>query len=366
MSTRMIVALALGAVALAMPGATLLYAAPPQDSTSRAPVAAPDSAARPPVAVTLFASETPLEVTLTANLGRLRRDKADGAPWRPGTIRYAEADGSTREVPLRMRTRGIWRLKNCDFPPLRFNFGSRAVRGTVFEGLDQPKIVNYCKDRDNHEQYVLQELQLYRLLVLLTPVSHRARLLRTTYWDSARGATLTTRYAILLEEPEAMAARVGGKLIETKGAKAEDLDQYQAALVGVFQYMIGNHDWSIGNLHNAELVVIETVLPVPFDFDFSGAVNAVYATPDPSLPIRRVRDRLYRGHCVPEEHYNRVFTLFRERRESIYALYADEIGRLMDPRVVRETLEYFDKFYETLGSERLTKRDILDRCQFRQ
>lgn len=365
MSMRPIVAFVLGALAMSAPGGALLHAAPLQDSTNRAPGAA-DSVARPPAAVPLFSSEAPLDVTLTGNLGRLRRDKADGAPWRQGTIQYTETNGGTREVPLRMRTRGIWRLKNCDFPPLRFNFGRRAVRGTVFEGLDEPKMVNFCKDRDNYEQYVLQELQLYRMFALLTPVSHRARLLRTTYWDSARGATLTTRYAILVEEPDAMAARVGGRLIETKGAKAEDLDPYQAALVGVFQYLIGNHDWSTANLHNAELVVMETVLPVPYDFDFSGAVNAVYATPDPNLPIRRVRDRLYRGHCVPEEHYNRVFALFRDRKEAIYALYADEIGQLLEPRVVRETLEYYDRFYETLGSDRLRQRDILDRCQFSQ
>ncbi len=333
---------------------------------------AQESIAGASVRAHFFATEEPLAVRLVMHLNQIRRDKADGAPWRPATIAWAEADGSMRNLPLEVRTRGIWRLKNCQFPPLRLNFGRRAARDTPFNGLDKPKLVNYCRDATNYEQFVLQELQLYRIFALLTPVSHRTRLMRITYVDSARGTTLTERYAFVLEEPDDLAGRVGGALFEVKGAVARDLNSYQAALVGVFQYMIGNSDWSAGGLHNAELVRDSTLaydsnlLLVPYDFDFSGAVNTPYATADPTLPIRRVRDRLYRGHCAPPEEYARVFTLFREKQDAIYALYADPIGRLLEPRRVKETLDYFDAFYATITSDRAAKRDILDKCHLGQ
>jgi hypothetical protein len=329
----------------------------------------PDKAAkaarapRPPTR--FFDSEEPIAVTLAANFGQLRRDRGAKAPWRPARISYAGPDGAPVDVPLRVRTRGIWRLKNCSFPPLRLNFGEPA-RNSPFDRLDKPKLVSYCRDNDTYEQYVLQELQLYRIHALLTPVSHKTRLLHATYVDSASGKRQSARYAFVLEEPDALAARLGGTVLDAKGAKAEDLDPYHAALVGVFQYLIGNSDWSVAALHNAELVRDSafSVHLVPYDFDFAGAVNTPYAVADPKLNLPNVRQRLYRGHCAPEEDYARVLALFAEKKSAIYALYSreDPVGRLLRPQVAKETLSYFDDFYRTIGNSRRAKAEIVDAC----
>jgi hypothetical protein len=311
-----------------------------------------------------FDSEEVLAVTLTANLRELRGDKmTEDAPWRAATVSYAGPDGKTIAVPAQVRTRGIWRLKNCAFPPLRLNFG-REARESIFDRLDKPKLVNYCRDNDAYEEYILQEMQLYRIYSLLTPLSHRARLLRTTYVDSASGEVHATRHAILLEEPGEMAKRLGMKMMEMQGAKAQDLEPYHAALVGVFQYLIGNSDWSSRALHNAELMLDSTgkYYVVPYDFDFSGAVHARYATPPPQLPIRSVRQRIYRGHCAPAEDYAKVFALFKDKKDAIYGLYRDEIGRLLDQKTVERTLEYFDEFYEVIESPGTAQREIVQAC----
>jgi hypothetical protein len=328
--------------------------------------AAPPSAAQDgrPSATSFFDAEEPLTLTLTANLRQLRRDRAEQVPWRAATLSYTGEDGDTVVVPLRVRTRGIFRLKHCEFPPLRFNFAAGAARQTVFRGLDKPKLVNYCRDSDRYEQYVLQELQLYRIYGLLTPLSHRVRLLRLTYVDSATGRAETTRYAFLMEEPEALARRVGGTLVEVKGAGPADLAPYHVALFGVFQYFIGNTDWSIAGLHNAELVRNSAFvhIPIPYDFDHAGAVNPPYATPSPLVRIKHVRERIYRGYCVPTEQYAAVFALFNEKKDEIYALYRDGLGSLLTPRVVDETLAYFDEFYRTINSPRDARRAIADAC----
>ena len=58
------------------------------------------------------------------------------------------------------------------------------------------------------------------------------------------------------------------------------LSSYQAALLGVFQYFIGNTDWWMPRRHNiAVLTVEDSTYAVPFDFDLSGAVDAPYAKP---------------------------------------------------------------------------------------
>ena len=325
--------------------------------------AAKDSGAVP----RFFQSETPLTVTLTLNIKRIRGDKSDLPPWRAATLSYTAIapDTGTVTIPIRVKTRGIWRLKNCEFPPIWLNFTSAAAKGTLFKGLDQVKLTSYCRNNDEYERYILQELQLNRALRLLTPISHAVRAVHVTYVDSASGKQETTRWAFLQEEPLTMAGRLDSRILKVNGAGPADLDPFQSGLVGVFQYFIGNTDFSFAALHNIELLGTNnalSVMPVAHDFDFSGAVNARYATVPPQLPIRTVRDRLFRGYCVPAAEYAKVFALFNAKKDSIYALYRDPIGKLLPDKTVKETLEYFDDFYKTMNNPKSAKSDMIDVC----
>jgi hypothetical protein len=315
-------------------------------------------------AAAFFESQEPVEVTLTTNIGKIRGDKGKNPPWREATISYKGAEGNLVTVPLKARTRGIWRLKNCEFPPLRLNFSGETSKGTIFHKLDKPKLVSYCRDTDSYEQYILQEYQLYRIYQLLTPVSHRARLLKFVYADSANGKVHARRYAFILEEPRAIADRLGGKVMEQKGALPGDLDGFQDALFGVFQYFIGNTDFSEAGLHNVELFFNNegVAMPIAYDFDFAGAVNARYATSDERLNLPNVRQRLFRGYCTDADSYDKVFALFNEKKPEIYALYSDSIGKLMDRGTIRETLRYFKEFYDTINDRRSARRSIVESC----
>jgi hypothetical protein len=311
-----------------------------------------------------FTSEEPITVTLTTNIKRIRGDKGENSPWRSATLTFNDSAGKPEVLPIRLKTHGIWRLKNCDFPPIRLNFNNDSTKHTVFHGLDQPKLTNYCRDNDEYEQYVLRELQLYRIYRLLTPASHAVRLLRVTYVDSATAKPLTTRYAFIGEEGGPMAARLNGRILKSKGATPDDLEPFADVVLGFFQYLIGNSDFALGALHNAEIVGQENgnFIPVGYDFDFSGAVNTRYATPDPRLGTRTVRERIYRGFCVPPEEYPKAVALFNAKKDSIYALYHDQIGKLVQPDIVKETLEYYDDFYKIINDPRALKRNVLEAC----
>jgi hypothetical protein len=314
-----------------------------------------------------FRSETPLNATLTTNMKRIKGDRGDNPPWRPATLTYAaEApDTGTVTIPIRIKTRGIWRLKNCEFPPIWLNFTSAGVKGTLFKGLDQVKLTSYCRSNDEHEHYIIQELELNRALRLLTPVSHAVRAVHVTYVDSASKKAETTRWAFFQEEPLTLAGRLNARVMKLTGAGPDDLDPYQSALFGVFQYFVGNTDFSISGLHNVELLGLNTataVYPVAHDFDFSGAVNARYATAPPQLKIRTVRERLYRGYCVPEPEFQKVFALFNAKKDAIYGLYRDPIGKLLPENTVKETLEYFDDFYKTINNPKSAKEDVIKAC----
>ena len=322
-----------------------------------------DSALAPHDPAPIYTARTPLALTLTLNIRQIRRDKSQTVPWRAATVSYADSTGKQVAVPVRVRTRGIWRLANCEFPPLRLNFTKEAAKGTLFAKLDKPKLVTHCRNTDEFDQYLLQEFQLNRVYNVLTPYSHLVRLARITYVDSADGKPFTTRYAFLSESPEDLASRVGGIPIEQQGAGPGDLHQVELMVFNIFQYLIGNTDWSIPALHNVALVAVDTTtIPVAYDFDFAGAVNTRYASTDARLAIRRVRDRLYRGFCVPTHLYTAGVDRFLARKDTIYALYSDEIGALLRPERVKETLAYFDEFYQTLSDPRRTKRELIDQC----
>jgi hypothetical protein len=305
-----------------------------------------------------FKDRSPLAITLETDIRELSRDRTGEPEWQPATVRFADGDSLT----ARVRTRGLFRRRRCALPPLKLDIPQNKAKATAFAGLNKPKLVTHCGSTERHEQYVVQEYLLYRVYELLTPISHRARLVRVTYVDPRERGDSSSRYAIVLEEDEDVAARTGLRVVEITGAGPADLDSYQSALVGVFQYLIGNTDWSATGLHNVVLLQsMLTTYPVAYDFDFSGAVEATYATPDPRLGIRSVRERLYRGFCTTEDRWAEVFAHIRSQKEAIWALYREESA--LDAGIRDRTLAYFDQVFRVLDDPAAANREIVRKCR---
>ena len=312
---------------------------------------------------TFWTSETPLAMTLRTNMKNIKKDKGEQAPWRWASLTYQDS-GKAVDVPLRVRTRGIYRLKHCQFPPLRLNFAGKETKNTIFDDVDKPKLVNYCRDTDEYEQYILQELQIYRIYQLLTPLSHRVRLTKLAYVDSASGKREAERYAIIAEDPDALANRYKSKIVKQKGAQPSDFEPEELALAHMFLYFIGNLDFSFNGLHNTELLATldGRILPVAYDFDYAGAVNTSYAVPPPNYDVRSVRQRKFLGYCEVAAVFPDAVAKLVEKKSAIYALYSDEIGKLLKPSIVRETLSYFDDFYDQVRTPEEAQRNIFRTC----
>ncbi|NUQ12257.1 MAG: hypothetical protein HUU26_08025 [Gemmatimonadaceae bacterium] len=315
-------------------------------------------------AARFYAALEPVAFTLRANVRQLRADTMDDPPARAAVVSIRQAGGQSIEVPITVRTHGRWRLTHCEYPPLSLNFPFGALRGTPLEGLDKARLTSFCRNHEGYEQYVVQELQLYRIYHLLTPYSQRSRLLRVTYVDSASGRTIATRDAFFIEDRDALAARLDAVQMKAQGAVPSDLDPYHSALMGVFQYFIGNTDFHISALHNVLLMgtAAGPIVPIAFDFDYAGAVNTVYAVPQPAFRIPNVRTRLFRGYCAPEAEFRKVFELFNAKRQAIYALYDDPVGKRLRWDVINDTRKYFDEFYRVINDPVLARAEILDRC----
>lgn len=328
--------------------------------------AALSAAPLPATSQSLFDSSEALELRIATDLKGLmaRRDslKLERFPTR---ISYADAQGRTVAVEAQLRLRGHWRRQktNCDFAPIKVDFSKPATAGTIFENQGDLKLVVHCRKGAQGQQYVLREYLVYRLYNVLTPLSLRARLLRAWYVDTTGRSDSIVAHAFFLESARRAAERNGARVVEAKGIRWGDLDPDQGALVSAFEYLIGGSDWSLPGLHNIELFqhrATGAVWPVAYDFDWTGIVNTSYASPDYRLPIRSVRERLYRGICRTPEEWAPVIARFEAAREALYAVY-DSLPAL-DPKYVEQTREYLDRFFEIIGRPDRLKREMIDPC----
>ena len=320
----------------------------------------------------LFQSHDVVRMTLRTDIEWLRDERNDSVEVE-GTLTFVDIDGTEVVKPVDTRTRGNFRRskRTCNFPPLRLDFPTGQMRGTLFEGQDKLKLVTPCNDgRNDYQNYVFDEYLAYRVLNILTPASFRVRLVEITYEDIEGDYDTRTKYGFLIEDEDAMAARNHARLEEVaQFHPARTFGEY-STLVALYNYMIANLDWSPVYFHNVKLIRTEDArfLTVPYDFDSSGTVNARYASVDPSLHdrARRVTQRLFRGFCRPELQYPAAVARFRETREEVAALYHDfaALGfEQFDADDAKDAIKFFDDFYEVVDDPRRFKSRILDDCR---
>lgn len=310
----------------------------------------------------LFNSDEIMEFTLQGDLNTVFRDRGDDPQYHPATIHY-EVDGNEIDIPLKIKTRGHFRkmAANCTYPPILLNFAkSSTPSNSVFYGQDKIKLVTPCRG----DQYVIQEYLVYRLYNIITPKSFRARLVKVIYQDTIKNKSSDPYYGILLEDEDEMAERNQSFCYDLNGYRPEATQQEDFLKMAVFQYMIGNTDWSVQYQQNICLIAPDsTSLPstVPYDFDHAGIVRAPYAKPAEELQMRSTLERRYRGYCMPEmENFDDVFKLFNQHKDDIYAVY--EGNPLLSNSYIKQTLKFLDQFFETINDPKKAKRDFTYPC----
>lgn len=311
----------------------------------------------------LFASHDPLRMTLEAPLRTITRDRSQDSEESPATATITSPDGTVFVTSVDVRTRGNFRLRRdiCPFPPLRLDFPRGDLDGSVLDGQNRLKLVTHCRDSEESEQNTLEEYLVYRIFNALTDRSFHVRLVRSTYVDTESDDEPLTRWSFLIENGDLVAERLGGTVLESSKLHPARVRTRTAILAALFQFMVGNTDFSFYGDHNVLLVETpETVIPVPYDFDWTGLVDARYALPDPALPIRSVRQRYYRGLCRPGTDFAELYRHFEERRPEIEALVTEQPGLADNAR--RKALEYIGDFYEIIGNEGRRRRMIEESC----
>jgi hypothetical protein len=315
---------------------------------------------------TLFESGSILELIIEADFDSLNDDKdQDKSTFRPGEMTVVTTAGPSRKLAVSLKSRGISRLKMgiCSFSQLMLRFEDDDLSDTPFAGQQILPLVTQCKKSSRYKQYLLKEYLAYRTYGLLTDINVRTRLAKITYVDLGRKRKELVRHGFFAEHFDQVARRSGREIVSIENFNPLGAEPYNLGLMDVFQYLIGNTDWSVVHQHNVILLQDQSggIVPMPYDFDWTGLVDASYAYPGAEVNIKSLRQRLYRGACLETGVMGNIFDLFVASKDDIYSLYRGQTE--FDAGQLKKTLRYYDEFYETITTPRDREKKILGACR---
>jgi hypothetical protein len=293
-----------------------------------------------------FSSTELVDVTINANFDSITLGKYS-EEYLNGTMQMKK---DTKIWNIKIKTRGKFRRRICQFPPLKLEFSKKDLEAVGLAKFDDLKLVTHCLDDIVAQEYVLREYLAYKMYQTLTPNSFRVQLVRVNYVNNGKRNYQIKRYGLLIEDEDNLAERIGGKAKDEFGITWDKLNTPTAETLAAFQYIIGNTDWDV--LMHRNVVFIETqndttLIPVPYDFDMSGLVNPVYGMPNPDLPIKTLQERFYQGTTLPSGDIKQAILAQKENWIVMCKSF-----KLLSGETRSEILSFLKVFFEDLEKEK--------------
>lgn len=310
-------------------------------------------------AISFFETDEVIELTIKADFTSIREDRDRSTnEYHPATIIMFD-DEDKLQVPVKIKTRGNFRLKseNCDFPPLRFKFKTRNVINTLFEGQNKLKLVTHCRDTsETMQNTMLREYLVYKMYNAISERSLRVRLVKVKYVDAVYGDELV-KYAFFVESVEQMAKRLGLEEVEMANLKQDQLVEENIIQLALFNYMIGNTDWSVPKLHNVALFRQDRHSPpvaVPYDFDMSEFVDACYMN---VYMGRELLEKRYKGKKVPIESLESALVHYKDKKAELVNTILN--FEYLDLTTRQECLKIVESFYHVLARKNAYRKAFI-------
>ena len=300
-----------------------------------------------------------LHVVIETDLKQLRQEKAE-TNWQPAVFKVMDGKKVAFQQAVKVAARGNMRRKTCDFPPVKIRFYEEKPENDSLADINELKLVVSCRNSENDDQLVMRECFAYQLYNLFTDASFRVKAAKLEVKNPGRKKSMLSGAAFFIESEKEMATRLGGRPLKPRIISPKILDSTAYVRMCLFQFMIGNTDWGAYTRHNMKIVGINgrPPLAVPYDFDYSGLVNADYAVPSPDIPIPSVQYRYYLGLTQSAETYQQAFDEFLAKKAQIFALCDKSPGLDADSRLYMK--DYLNSFYAILEDPRKAQKAILE------
>jgi hypothetical protein len=130
--------------------------------------------------------------------------------------------------------------------------------------------------------------------------------------------------------------------------------------------MIGNSDYSVAGRHNIKILGMpgfgsQGYTPVPYDFDYSGIVDAYYAIPGDKLGIKSVTERYYLGPCSDEPLLRSTIEYINQHREDILQMVND--FEYLDIKKRKQVFNYLEEYFDLAEKVDPVVYDVERTCQ---
>lgn len=295
----------------------------------------------------LFESDELLEVTLRFDITWYMKNKPE-EEYIDAILTYHFNERDSINKKIRLRSRGNYRHRTCPFPPIMINLSKTDMGYEDLSSIKNIKLVTHCRQSQLYEDYMLREYLAYKLYNVVTDFSFRVRLLKINYIDLGNKELTLSHFAFLIEPVDMLEARMNSVEVENVEVGNKNLEDGWADKVSMFQFLIGNTDWYIPLLHNFKIfkrygVPDPRVIPVPYDFDYSGFVNTEYAVPRDDLNISEISERVYMGPCRSDEEWQVTLDEFEGYKETFIQIIRD--FPYLDRATRKELVDYVESFY---------------------
>jgi hypothetical protein len=244
----------------------------------------------------------------------------------PTHFGFKNEKGQNDSIAIKVRARGNFRRNNCFYPPIRVKMHKKEAAETPFEGNKDFKLVLPCQTGKMGNDLILKEYLCYKILEPITPYFFHTRLVDLELTDlSGKPKTYSVK-SFLIEDDDLIAHRFNGKVVE-QDIHPLTLSDTTVVLFDFFQYLIANTDWSAAQQHNVKIIqTANKKIPLTYDFDMAGLVNAPYATVSEALTISSVQERLYRGFCRNESLMQYARSEYLRLEPAIMKVISDHQG----------------------------------------
>ncbi len=316
--------------------------------------------------IDIFAEEDPGSITLKFNRKEFRNKSNADKYLKAELIYHLDDSIPDRHKTVRIKARGKNRRETCSFPPIWINIRKADIQNKQLKDTKKIKLVTHCGSGKSFETYVLKEFLAYKIYNLISPYSFRVRLIRMKYIDTGKKDKITESWSFLIEPEEMLAERMDMTPIKSDHVSITQTDTLWTNYMSIFQFMIGNADYSVAARHNIKLLRHKdfnktNIIPVPYDFDYCGMIDAHYAVPGENLGIRSVRERYFLGPCRTSKDYQEVIDEFMAKKESILDLVAG-FEYLSDKDKISVS-NYLEEFFAKSNQHRYIEKYILPTCR---
>ena len=287
-----------------------------------------------------------LEVTMTGDFETLKTNRRSG-DGQTVVLSFMDASGQEQTWTTNITLRGNYRRMRCTaMPPMKLNFKKAELKEAGLAKFDDMKLVTQCMEEAGSKATILKEYLAYKLYNELTPASFKVQLLKITYIDTKTERTIK-HWGFLIEDTAQMRNRLTAEKSEKKrGFLAKDFHSENFYLTALFQYMIGNSDWDMIMCRNVKMLNKNgKLLTIPYDFDFSGLVNASYATPNSNYGMTSIQERIYMGYEEDLEHLEATLDYLNTKKKALKSIVKE--FKPLPTRDRRAVLTYLVSFFNT-------------------